>query len=130
MPLLQHLDVSINLRPVAESGQWHPALPRRRTRDCLSFPSLIVAMIVPQQRLGRSAKSNALGLRRYDTLRLPLTDIGMLVLRQPRTTLCNATLFLTGLLGAEATIHMPRLILECVDIQRVSPSPDTEKPGR
>ena len=79
---LQQFGLFVNLRPVAEGGQRHPALLRRRcTRDCPGFPPLIGAVVVFWQRPGRSAESHTPGPCRRNPLCLPLADVGALVLR-------------------------------------------------
>ena len=81
-PCLQQLGLFVNLRPVAEGGQRHPALPRCCCAgDCPGFPPLVGAVIVLRERLGWSAKPHALGFCRRNALCLTLADVGALVLR-------------------------------------------------
>ena len=80
--LLQQLGLFVNLRSGAEGGQRQPALLRRRCAgDHSGFPPLAGAVIVLRERPGRSAEPHAPSLCRRDALRLPLADVGALVLR-------------------------------------------------
>jgi len=79
---LQQLGLFVNLCPVAESGQRHPTLPCCRCAgDRSGFPPLVGTVIVLWQGPGRSAKPHTPGHCRRNALRLPLADVGALVLR-------------------------------------------------
>ena len=82
---LQQVGFFVNLRPVAEGGQRHPALLRRGcTCDCPSFPLLVGTVVVLREWSGWSAEPHTPRFRRRNALRLPLADIGALVFRHKR----------------------------------------------
>jgi hypothetical protein len=69
-------------RAVAEGGQRHTALPRRRgAADRPGLPAAVGAGVALRQGPGRPSKPDAPGLCGGNALGLPLTDAGPLILR-------------------------------------------------